>query len=47
MVRTPLLPLQGAWVGSLVGELKSHKPCGGAIKKERKKERKRKERKLH
>ena len=26
------LPLQGAWVQSLVGELRSHMPCGVAKK---------------
>ena len=31
-VRT-LLPLQGAWVLSLIRELRSHMPCGVAKKK--------------
>ena len=25
-----MLPVQGAWVWSLVGELRSHMPCGTA-----------------
>ena len=28
-----VLPLQGPWVQSLVGELRSHKPCGIAKEK--------------
>ena len=34
MVRT-MLPRQGAWVGSLVGELRSHMPRGTAKKKKK------------
>ena len=31
-----MLPLQGAWVRSLVRELRSHMPCGMAKKKKKK-----------
>ena len=33
MVNTPQLPVQGARVQSLVGELRSYMPCGVAKKK--------------
>ena len=33
VVKTPLLPLQGLWVRSLVGELRSHMPCRVGKKK--------------
>ena len=33
VVKTPKLPMQGAQVQSLVGEVRSHMPCGVAKKK--------------
>ena len=33
VVKTPLLPLQGLWVRSLVGELRSHMACSVGKKK--------------
>ena len=33
-----MLPMQGAWVQSLVRELRSHKSCGIAKKKKRERE---------
>ena len=32
VVKTPALPLQEAWVQSLIGELRSHMPCSMAKK---------------
>ena len=32
------LPLQGAWVQSLIWKLRSHKPCSAAKKKKKKRE---------
>ena len=36
-----VLPMQGAWVPSLVRELRSHMPCSVAEKKKEKKRRER------
>ena len=33
VVKTPKLPMQGAQAQSLVGEVRSHMPCGMAKKK--------------
>ena len=35
IVKTPVLPLQGAWVQYLVGELRSHMLCCMAKKKKK------------
>ena len=36
-LRLHTLPMQGAWIQSLVGEIRSHKPHGMAKKKKKKK----------
>ena len=38
VVRVPVLPLQGAWIPSLIRELRSHKPHGTTKNKQTKKQ---------
>ena len=45
MVKTAL-PLQGAWVQPLVGELRSHMPCSMVKKLKKKKKERKKEKKM-